>query len=262
MAYKRLIGVIPVKHGQVVKSYGYRFWRPAGDLVTAMRNLERWNADEILVIDISRRHGLDPEIPKLIKKAGIATPLSYGGGVRTVADALMLMDAGCERFVIETLVFDAPEKVLELADTVGAQALIASVPLTGSGETLALDHGYAQRFPVSQGRISTTELCRRLNELPVAEVMVTAMEREGTYGSFDLLGQDLKDKGFLSGINKGIIWFGGLSGRMAGTLLKDPQTIGVAFGNVNTEKELALPLIRNEFTRAGAAHEVRTPLLR
>jgi len=262
MAYKRLIGVIPVKHGRVVKSYGYRFWRPAGDVVSAMRNLERWNADEILLLDISRRPHIDPEIPGLIKRAGISTPLSYGGGIRSVPDAITLMDAGCERFVIESMVFDHPDHVQALADTVGAQALIASLPLTGTGLSLAMDHSYASRFASAGELMNPANIINRLNDLPVAEVLVIAMSREGHYGSFDLLGHGLNEKGVLSGINKGIIWFGGLSSRMAGHLLKDPQTIAVAFGNVNTEKELALPAIRHDFTRVGAASDVRTPLLR
>jgi len=262
MAYKRLVGVIPVKDGRVVKSYGYKFCRPAGDVVSALRNLERWNADEILLLDISRQPRIDPAIPMLIKQSGIATPLTYGGGIRCINDVNTLLAAGCERFVLETIAFNAPEKVKELADLVGAQALIASLPLTGFGASLALEQYYAKRFGLAHEVLDPSLICRRMNELPVSEVLVIAFNREGYSGSFNLLGNDLCEKGFLSDINKGIIWFGGLSGNIAGRLLNDPQTTAVAFGNSNNEKELALTAIRGEFSRTGSAHHVRRPLLR
>ncbi len=262
MAYKRLVGVIPVKDGRVVKSYGYRFWRPAGDVVTAMRNLERWQADEILLLDISRRPHIDPQIPSLIKSACISTPLSYGGGIRTVKDVIKLMGAGCERFIIETMIFDNPEGVSSLADIAGAQSLIASVPIVRSGPNLSLNRHYGERFATKPEEIDLELICSRVNQLPVAEVLVTAMNKEGGYGSFDLLGRSLDETGILSQVNKGIIWFGGLSGTIAGRLLRNPQTVAVAFGNINATKELAIPTLRNRIKRAGSAHEVRTPLLR
>ena len=62
MASKRLVASIFVKHGQVVKSYGYDFWRPAGDLVTVLEYLDAWSVDEILVTDISRTGRLDKQV--------------------------------------------------------------------------------------------------------------------------------------------------------------------------------------------------------
>ena len=129
LAFKRLLGVITVKDGRVVKSYGYRFWRPAGGLGTALKNLDRWQVDEILVLDISGRVAPDPALVLEIKNSQIATPLTYGGGIHQPEHVDALLAAGCERFVLETMAWKCPERVARLADRVGAQALIASIPL-------------------------------------------------------------------------------------------------------------------------------------
>jgi len=257
MAFKRLIGVIPVKDGRVVKSYGYRFWRPAGDLVTAMQNLDRWNVDEILVMDISRQSTLNVDLLHKIKKAKISTPLTYGGGIRSPDDVAHLMDAGCERFVLETLIFDQPDMVRKIADIVGAQALIGSLPLVGAGGSLRIDPAYSGRFRNHPDKLSGKQLCAIYNDLPIAELMITAMDREGYQGQFDVIGEDGRDD-FLVGMQKGLIWFGGLSPHQASMLLKNKQTIAVAFANINTERELAISGIRKSITDESVLGMVRT----
>lgn len=262
MAYKRLMGVIPVKNSTVVKSYGYRSWRPAGDLVTAMRNLDRWNVDEILVLDISRRAEVDRDVIRMIKRAAISTPLTYGGGLRRVDDVLALMDAGCERFVLETLLFDEPQTVMAIAEVVGAQALIGSLPLIGSGDGLRLDPEYAARFHIRPDAIPLQDLCSTLNQLPVAEMLVTAMEREGAAGTFDLVENHAMDEGPLAKLQKGVIWFGGLSPHIGAWLLKRKQTIAIAFANVLVEHELAVHEIRRHFVDESVSPLIRPAGLR
>jgi imidazole glycerol phosphate synthase subunit HisF len=111
MAYKRLVGVLAVRDGQVVKSYGYDFWRPAGRLCTALKNLDRWQVDEILVLDISRRDRVNDDVIREIRTARISTPLAYGGGIRKSEDVNPLLTAGCERFVLETMLFQYPDRI-------------------------------------------------------------------------------------------------------------------------------------------------------
>jgi imidazole glycerol-phosphate synthase subunit HisF len=129
MASKRLIATLTVRDGRLVKSYGYASTRPAGDLRTALRTLDRWSADEILVLDISRRPSLDPVVLDAIARAEISTPLAYGGGIRSPEDLLRLMELGCDRFVVESLLFAASPVLDQLCDLAGRQALIGCVPL-------------------------------------------------------------------------------------------------------------------------------------
>jgi cyclase len=238
MAFKRILGVLAVRDGRLVKSYGYRLWRPAGGLVTALRNLDRWGTDEIVLLDISRRTTLDPEVLQQIRTARVATPLAYGGGIRHVDDVSRLLDVGCDRFVVESLLFNAPETVHRLADLAGRQALIASLPLvkTGSG-------GPAIWRP--DGLLPFADWRERLCALPVSEYFVTAVETEGREGSFPKALPEC-----LAGFPAGsVIWFGGLDLRSARACLALPETVGVAWGNLLHERELAVPLLRRRLGR-------------
>ena len=256
MAYKRLVGVVAVKDGQVVKSYGYCFWRPAGRLRTALINLDRWLVDEILVLDISGSDRVDPRIVAEIRASRISTPLAYGGGIRSHGDVDCLLAAGCERFVLETMLFRFPERVLKLADKVGAQALIASLPLSSTHNiSWQVDRDYAARWGAADAELDTGDFCRKCNEWPVAEVLAIDSTNEGFAGRFSLVSSEGANS--LVELRKGIIWFGGIDPKQASTLLQSSSTVAVGFGNLNFEKEVAVRSLRRSVLRQRSGDGVR-----
>jgi imidazole glycerol-phosphate synthase subunit HisF len=256
MAFKRLVGVIAIKDGQVVKSYGYRSWRPAGRLMTALRNLDRWLADEILILDISRRDYINLEAIEEIHRARISTPLTYGGGIFSAEDLDTLMAAGCERFIVERMLFRSPDQIFQLADKVGAQALIASLPLASRGNgRWQVDPNYAAHLGVATTDLDMDAICDRCNALPVSEVLVIDSENEGCAGQFSLYSEG--DAFPLASLQKGIIWFGGIDERIAASLLKLPASVAVGIGHLNLEKELAIKRVRQYLLKNSCSGMVR-----
>jgi cyclase len=232
MAFKRIISTLLVKDGMVVKSYGYRSWRPAGKLRSALQNLDRWQTDEILVIDISRRAGLDPVVLRDITSAGISTPLVYGGGIRTEEDIHRLLDVGCDRMVLENLALYEPDRIHELANLVGSQALIGSLPFVATPQGIHLWQDAARGI---EGIFSHYET------LPLSEILLIDAAHEGFAGEGHAAMESCIDT--FPG-SKGLIWFGGLDESMATRLLRHHRTVAVAFGNVNFERELRVPASR------------------
>ena len=101
-----MVGVITVKDGWAVQSFGYRRYLPLGHPECVAENLDRWGVDEILVVSIDRtRRGIGPDLDlvRRIAGLGLATPLAYGGGIRCVADAGDIIQAGTERICIDAL---------------------------------------------------------------------------------------------------------------------------------------------------------------
>lgn len=244
MACKRIIGVLAVRDGRLVKSYGYASWRPAGGLVTALQNLDRWAADEIVVLDISRRAGLDPAVLKQIAAARISTPLAYGGGIRDERDIARLMDLGCDRFVVEHLLFDNAAVLDRLGDLAGRQALIGSLPVR-------LQNGDLHVWrPARRGGGPGFEPLALWREhvlsSVVSEYFVTAVDAEGCAGRFPLPITRLLE--WLP--PESVIWFGGLDAPLATECLRCPHTAAVAFGNPLHETELALPKLRRSVLAA------------
>ena len=83
MLKKRLIGVVTIKNGWAVQSFGYQRYLPLGKPECLVENLDRWGADEILVHVIDRSvsgEGPDYELLEKFARLGLGTPLIYGGG--------------------------------------------------------------------------------------------------------------------------------------------------------------------------------------
>src|SRR5579863_1410402 len=139
MLKKRLVGVITVKDGWAVQSFGYRRYLPLGHPQNLAENLDRWGADEILVLCIDRsRRGLGPDLALLrqLGSLGLSTPLSFGGGIRTAADAVAVIQSGAERVCLDALLRANPAVVGEISTLVGAQAVIGVLPLAFTDGTL------------------------------------------------------------------------------------------------------------------------------
>lgn len=237
MAFKRIISTLLVKDGMVVKSYGYRSWRPAGKLRSALQNLDRWQTDEILVIDISRRAGLDPVVLRDITSAGISTPLVYGGGIRTEEDIHRLLDVGCDRMVLENLALYQPGRIQEFSNLVGSQALIGSLPVVATHQ----GHFLWQEKSAGGAPPGIHQILSLYETLPVSEILLIDAAHEGFAGKGHASMESCVDT--FPG-SKGIIWFGGLDESIATRLLRHHRTVAVAFGNENFERELRVPATR------------------
>ena len=54
MLKKRIIGTVLVKDNIAVQSFSYSKWLPIGKPECIVKNLDRWGADEIVVISLKR----------------------------------------------------------------------------------------------------------------------------------------------------------------------------------------------------------------
>lgn len=245
MSFRRILGVLTVKDGRLVKSYGYSRWRPVGSLRTALINLDRWNADEIVVLDISRRPTVDPEVLQVLRTVAVSTPVAYGGGIRRLDDVLLVLDAGADRIVIEDLAFIAADEVGRIADHIGQQAILASLPIVGSkGPKL---HVWRPQSRAGGAQLSVTEGVERLAGMPCDEIFVTDVDAEGVAGRFSMqLAEEVGEA--LAGVRPAI-WFGGLDAAQAGDLVSQSLTAGIAFANCLSEGEIVLPRLRKEILR-------------
>lgn len=242
MLRKRLIGVITVKDGWAVQSFGYHRHLPLGRPECLAENLDRWGVDEILVLSIDRsRHNLGPDLP-LVRRLGglgLSTPLTYGGGIRTADEAVAVIQAGAERISLDAALHGKLENVREMAAHLGAQALIAALPLScNGGRPEWFDYRGRTGAPLDSAPLSL------LAEGIVSEAMLIDWRNEGHPQAFDM---ELVRSFPLDGVP--LIAFGGLSdpGQLR-QLLAMPQIAAVAVGNFLSYTEHAVQSLKRQLT--------------
>lgn len=224
MLKKRLLGVITVLNGWAVQSFGYRDYLPLGKPEVLAENLDRWGADEILLQCIDRsRANLGPDFPLLerIGKLGLSTPLIYCGGIRSVEEGVRVVKAGADRICIDALLHEHADMASRLSEPLGAQAIIAALPLSFEEKGLAwLDYRNGRVKPVPQALLDL------LASGAISEALVIDWRNEGRAGGFD---GRLIDR-FVAELP--LIAFGGLSETpQLRALLEQRQIAAVAIGN-------------------------------
>ena len=96
MKKKRIIGVVTVKDGWAVQSFGYKRFLPLGKPEILAKNLDDWGADEILINDIDRTKKFKEPNFKLLEKISdlkLSTPIIYSGGIKNVDDQKFFLKA-------------------------------------------------------------------------------------------------------------------------------------------------------------------------
>jgi cyclase len=249
MLRKRLVGVITVRDGWAVQSFGYRRWLPLGRPEVLARNLDRWGADEIVVQCIDRsRQGLGPDFALLerLGKAGLATPLAYAGGIRDAADAGRAVQLAADRVIVDALLHDDLAAVRAVSEHLGAQAVIAALPLARDGASLRwLDHRSGKEDPLEP------TLLAMLSGGVISEALLVDWRHEGEPGAFDA---GLVEHFPVPEVP--LIAFGGLSEpAQMRALLGNPRVVALAIGNFLAYREHAVQHFKAQL--AGTA--LRTP---
>jgi cyclase len=242
MLKKRLVGVVTVKNGWAVQSFGYRRYLPLGRPECLVENLDRWGADEIMVQVIDRSMtgvGPDFELLERLGELGLKTPLIYAGGIRSVSDGIKLVQSGADRIVVDSLLHDDLLAIKSLSERLGAQALIASLPLSWHGKSLAwFDYRSKTSTPISD------EVLGLIQSGVISEVLILDWEHEGMPGGFQ---QKLFEEFPLK--DASIIAFGGLSKpEQMRALLKSTGVAAVAIGNFLSYREHAIQEYKKALT--------------
>lgn len=250
MLKKRMIGVVTIKNGWAVQSFGYHRYLPMGKPECVAENLDRWGADEILVQSIDRsvaKAGPDYELLGKLARLGLSTPLTYGGGMRTVEDGVKVIQSGADRVVVDALLHDGLSVVKDLSEQLGAQAVIASIPVSVGVHGLEwFDYRYRVTAPIGKA------LTDMIGQGIVSEVMLTDWQHEGKSSGFKNSLIDLFQ-------NKKVplIVFGGISSvEQMTALLARPNVAAIAIGNFLSYREHAI----QRFKEVLASAALRPPI--
>jgi len=244
MLKKRLIGVITVKDGWAVQSIGYRRYLPLGKPECMVENLDRWGVDEILVqsIDRSRANaGPDYDLLRKLARLGLSTPLIYAGGIRAVEDGTKVIQGGADRVAVDALLHDDLPVVRGLSEQLGAQAIIASLPVAiGGGGLEWFDYRCS-----AASNIGAT-VVEMIKQGIVSEVMLTDWQNEGLPSGFNSRLVDL-----FSDEAVPLIVFGGISRvEQMRELLARPNVVAIGVGNFLSYREHAVQRFKEELASA------------
>jgi cyclase len=181
----RVIPCLQLVGATLVKTV--KFARPSyiGDPANTVRIFNELEVDELCVLDV--RATIESRSPNLKILRELAEeafmPLSYGGGIRDLELVKEILNIGFEKVVVNSFAYEDPAFISRLADQVGSQAVIGSIDVRQG--FLGRSHAYSDSGTKKTGR-DPVEWAKRLQELGAGEILLTSVDRDGTWSGFDI----------------------------------------------------------------------------
>lgn len=184
MIVNRVVPVLLLHDGMLVKTTKFKKPRYVGDPINAVRIFNEKEVDELVVLDMDPCRGkgrvrLDM-IEEIVSEAFM--PVAYGGGVEDLATARDLVSAGIEKVVVNSGWQRRPDLVPELASVLGSQAVVGGVDVTRRRlRDVVVTEGGSR--PTG---LEPVEAATRLEKAGAGEILLHAVDRDGTMAGFDL----------------------------------------------------------------------------
>lgn len=181
----RLIPVLLIRDGGLVKTTRFGSDVYVGDPMNAVRLFNDLGADELAVLDIDA-HAVGRTIdPQLVRQIGqeARMPFAVGGGIRTKEDAAQLIAGGAEKVVLNTAVVEDPKLLSDIASSFGAQSLIACIDAKKGlfGRSHAMIRGGKK-----DAGMTPEEFAAKATALGAGEIIIQSIDRDGMREGYDL----------------------------------------------------------------------------
>lgn len=241
MLKKRIIPCLDIKDGRTVKGVNFVDLRDAGDPVALGQAYAENGADELVFLDITASNENRSTLVELVTKIAevIAIPFTVGGGIRTLEDAKVVIEAGADKVSVNTAAINRPELISEIAKRYGRQCVVVAIDVKlVDGEWMVFSNGGKKAT-----NLKAIDWALQVEELGAGELLVTSMNSDGTKDGFEIdVLQLLGDK-----VNLPIIASGG-----AGTIqhfvdvFEQTAATGALAASVFHFNEIAIPDLKNE----------------
>jgi cyclase len=180
----RVIPVLLIQDGGLVKSIKFKDHKYVGDPINAVKIFNEKEVDEIVVLDISATaQKRPPDMQQVREIAGEAfMPLGYGGGITKLEEIKELISTGAEKVILNTSAFYKPELISDGARYVGSQSIVVSMDVK--------KNVWGKYRVFVQNGSKNTELdpltyAKRMEDAGAGELLLNAIEKDGTFGGYD-----------------------------------------------------------------------------
>jgi cyclase len=181
---KRIIPCLDIKDGRTVKGVNFEQIRDAGDPLELALRYAQEGADELVFLDITATHEKRKTLSDLVKRIAreINIPFTVGGGISSIDDVSVLLDAGADKISVNSAAFRDPGLLMRLASRFGSQCIV-----------LAIDARFEEGdwyVYLNGGRLRTAsravEWAKLGVELGAGEILLTSMSNDGVQQGFAL----------------------------------------------------------------------------
>ena len=153
-----------------------------GDLQWLKKNYNfsklAFSIDELILLDVTRTKRDHKKFINHVRALSEVCfiPIAAGGGIRDVELAHRLVNNGADKIVINSLVGQSIETIRDIVAELGSQCVLASI----DAKKIKNDYMVYTENGTLQQSFSLQEWLYKLAEVPVGEVYLNSIDRDGT----------------------------------------------------------------------------------
>ncbi|MNK10374.1 Imidazole glycerol phosphate synthase subunit HisF [compost metagenome] len=182
---KRIIPVLLIQDGGLVKSIKFKNHKYVGDPINAVKIFNEKEVDEIVILDISAtREKRSPDLNMIKEIAGEAfMPLAYGGGITSIEQVKDILYQGVEKVIFNKSAFTNEALIKETAKRFGSSSIVVSIDVKSNW--IGKQYVYTDGGKNNTG-LDVLQYAQKMEKLGAGEIFLNSVDRDGTYKGFDL----------------------------------------------------------------------------
>lgn len=181
----RIIPCLDVRDGRVVKGVNFVNLVDAGDPVEQAKAYENQGADELVFLDITASSDNRAIMRDVVERTASECfmPLTVGGGLRTLEDIRLMLNAGADKVSLNTSAITNPNLVSEASAKFGNQCIVVAIDAKreGEGRWNVYTHGGRNRT-----ELDAVEWAKEVERRGAGEILLTSMDCDGTKDGYDI----------------------------------------------------------------------------
>lgn len=185
MLKKRVMPVLLLKDGGLVKGEKFMNHKYVGDPVNAVRIFNEKEVDELAFLDISATvNNSEPDYALIEDMASEAfMPIAYGGGIKRVDQVERLFRLGVEKVIINSAFFRNPKLVRQCSQIAGVQSIVVAVDVK---KNLFGRYEVCIHNGLDKTGVTPVSYAVQAQKYGAGEILLTSIDREGSFKGIDL----------------------------------------------------------------------------
>lgn len=178
----RSIPILTIDDGDLVKTKKFKSYKYLGDPINTLKVFNEKLVDEIIILDISKESRRpDYDLIKSLTNEAFM-PLTYGGGITEINQMKRIFRLGVEKISLNSSSYFNPQLIKEAVSFFGSQSIIASIDYKYDLFNRSVCYVNNGKKRIS---VNPTDLAIEYHNLGVGEILLTAMDRDGTKMGYD-----------------------------------------------------------------------------
>ncbi len=185
MLRPRIIPCLLVKNKGLVKTVNFDHPKYVGDPINAVRIFNEKQTDELMVLEIDASAEKREPDYKMIEHwaSECRMPLSYGGGIKNIDQALRIFSLGVEKVALSSAAIENQKLISEIATQVGSQSVV--VVLDVKKKLFGGYEVYTYNGKKHTGK-NPVDLAKQFEDLGAGEIVINSIDHDGVMKGYDL----------------------------------------------------------------------------